>query len=61
MGELTVNGRRHVVDAEDDTPLLYVLRNHLGLKAMPLTLASSQVNAYLVGSGCGSDDLDCVK
>ncbi len=32
MGDLTVNGRRHEVDVEDDTPLLYVLRNHLGLK-----------------------------
>jgi nicotinate dehydrogenase subunit A len=32
MGTLTVNGRRYDVDAEDDTPLLYVLRNHLGLK-----------------------------
>ncbi len=32
MADLTVNGRRHEVDAEDDTPLLYVLRNHLGLK-----------------------------
>lgn len=30
--ELTVNGRRCAVSAEDDTPLLYVLRNHLGLK-----------------------------
>ncbi|HWS94638.1 MAG TPA: (2Fe-2S)-binding protein [Mycobacterium sp.] len=29
---MTVNGRRHEVHAEDDTPLLYVLRNHLGLK-----------------------------
>lgn len=32
MGSLTVNGRRYEVDAEDDTPLLYVLRNHLQLK-----------------------------
>ncbi|OBK48600.1 (2Fe-2S)-binding protein [Mycobacterium sp. 1081908.1] len=32
MRRLTVNGRRHEVDAEDDTPLLYVLRNDLGLK-----------------------------
>jgi nicotinate dehydrogenase subunit A len=32
MGSLTVNGRHYEVDAEDDTPLLYVLRNHLGLK-----------------------------
>ena len=29
---LTVNGRRCEVRAEDDTPLLYVLRNHLNLK-----------------------------
>lgn len=35
MGDLSglnVNGQRHQVHAEDDTPLLYVLRNHLGLK-----------------------------
>jgi nicotinate dehydrogenase subunit A len=29
---LNVNGRRRKVRAEDDTPLLYVLRNHLDLK-----------------------------
>lgn len=29
---LTVNGSDHEVSAEPDTPLLYVLRNHLGLK-----------------------------
>src|SRR6201996_223734 len=29
---LTVNGQRREVHAADDTPLLYVLRNHLGLK-----------------------------
>ena len=29
---LTVNGRRYEVRTEDDTPLLYVLRNHLNLK-----------------------------
>ncbi len=28
---LTVNGKKHVVDADPDTPLLYVLRNDLGL------------------------------
>jgi nicotinate dehydrogenase subunit A len=28
---LTVNGEHHDVRAEPDTPLLYVLRNHLGL------------------------------
>ena len=31
MTALNVNGRRHEVDAEPDTPLLYVLRNSLGL------------------------------
>jgi nicotinate dehydrogenase subunit A len=30
---LTVNGRRHEVEAEAETPLLYVLRNDLGLQA----------------------------
>jgi len=29
---MTVNGRQVSVQVEDDTPLLYVLRNHLGLK-----------------------------
>src|SRR6201998_1791971 len=29
---LTVNGQRREVQTEDDTPLLYVLRNHLNLK-----------------------------
>ena len=28
---LTVNGKRHIVQAAGDTPLLYVLRNELGL------------------------------
>ena len=32
---LNVNGRRYEVDAEDDKPLLHVLRNHLGLKGRP--------------------------
>ncbi|WP_197501664.1 (2Fe-2S)-binding protein [Mycobacterium sp. 852002-51057_SCH5723018] len=32
LTDLDVNGRRHQVRAEDDTPLLYVLRNHLRLK-----------------------------
>ena len=29
---LTVNGKRHVISAEPETPLLYVLRNDLQLK-----------------------------
>ncbi len=31
---LTVNGRTHVVTAEDETPLLYVLRNEVGCKGV---------------------------
>jgi nicotinate dehydrogenase subunit A len=32
MAEVHVNGRTRRVDADGDTALLYVLRNHLGLK-----------------------------
>jgi nicotinate dehydrogenase subunit A len=32
MAEVRVNGHLRYVDADDDTALLYVLRNHLGLK-----------------------------
>ena len=31
MKTLNVNGQRLEVDVEDDTPLLWVLRDHLGL------------------------------
>ena len=31
MAEVHVNGHTHHVDTDDDTALLYVLRNHLGL------------------------------
>jgi isoquinoline 1-oxidoreductase subunit alpha len=31
MTTITVNGNRHDVDAASDTPLLWVLRDHLGL------------------------------
>src|SRR5579862_2618804 len=31
MVALTVNGQRHEVDAAPDTPLLWILREHLGL------------------------------
>ena len=30
--EIKVNGRMHALDAEPDTPLLYILRNDLGLQ-----------------------------
>ncbi|HEX9113082.1 MAG TPA: (2Fe-2S)-binding protein, partial [Nitrospirota bacterium] len=31
MISFVVNGKKHTVDASPDTPLLYVLRNDLGL------------------------------
>lgn len=31
MTEITINGRTHRVDADPDTPLLWVLRDHLGM------------------------------
>ena len=29
--DLTVNGQRHIIDADPSTPLLWVLRDHLGM------------------------------
>jgi isoquinoline 1-oxidoreductase alpha subunit len=34
MFSLIVNGERHKVDARPDTPLLWVLRDHLGMSAV---------------------------
>ena len=31
MARLTVNGQAHTVDADPDTPLLWVLRDRIGL------------------------------
>ncbi|MBU2604714.1 MAG: (2Fe-2S)-binding protein [Alphaproteobacteria bacterium] len=31
MAKLKVNGKSHTVDVEEDTPLLWVLRDHIGL------------------------------
>jgi isoquinoline 1-oxidoreductase len=40
---LTVNGNRHQIDASPETPLLYVLRNDLGLNGA--NMAVGQGNA----------------
>jgi nicotinate dehydrogenase subunit A len=45
---LTVNGRRSEVRAEDDTPLLYVLRNHLDLKGTRFGCGSGLCGACFV-------------
>ncbi|MBN1399648.1 MAG: molybdopterin-dependent oxidoreductase [Anaerolineae bacterium] len=45
---LQVNGRTHHVNVEPDTPLLYVLRNDLGLKAAKFGCGEGQCGACTV-------------
>ena len=45
---VTVNGRRHTVSAAPDTPLLYVLRNELGLHGPRFGCGLSQCGACTV-------------
>ena len=45
---LTVNGHRHPVSCEPDTPLLYILRNDLGLKAAKFGCGAEQCGACTV-------------
>lgn len=45
---ITVNGSDHPVEAEPDTPLLYVLRNDLGLHAAKFGCGLSQCGACTV-------------
>jgi nicotinate dehydrogenase subunit A len=46
--ELTVNGERHVLDVEDSTPLLFVLRNDLGLSGPRFGCGLGQCGACTV-------------
>ena len=46
--EMTVNGERRRVEAEPDTPLLYVLRNDLGLTAPKFGCGVAQCGACTV-------------
>lgn len=46
--ELQVNGRTHAVTVARGTPLLYVLRNELGLKAAKFGCGLEQCNACAV-------------
>jgi nicotinate dehydrogenase subunit A len=48
MVRLNVNGRAHEVDAEPDTPLLYVLRDHLGLNGAKFGCGLGQCGACTV-------------
>src|SRR5947199_1905452 len=49
--EITVNGQRHRVTAAADTPLLYVLRNELGLNSPRFGCGLSQCGACTVHIG----------
>jgi nicotinate dehydrogenase subunit A len=46
--KLTVNGKTHVVDAAEDTPLLYVLRDDLGLNGAKYGCGVGQCGACTV-------------
>jgi aerobic-type carbon monoxide dehydrogenase small subunit (CoxS/CutS family) len=48
MISLTVNGQTHQVDAEPDTPLLYVLRDDLGLNGAKFGCGLGQCGACTV-------------
>lgn len=45
---ITVNGKPHTVQADPDTPLLYVLRNELGLHGPQYGCGSEQCGACMV-------------
>jgi nicotinate dehydrogenase subunit A len=48
MITLTVNGREHAVDADPDTPLLYVLRDNLNLNGAKFGCGLGQCGACTV-------------
>ena len=45
---LNVNGITHQIDAELDTPLIFILRNHLGLFGVKLGCGQEQCGACVV-------------
>jgi nicotinate dehydrogenase subunit A len=60
MTEIEVNGARHRVECNPDTPLLYVLRNDLGLAGSRFGCGSGQCGACFVlvdGRAMASCDL----
>ena len=60
MTEIEVNGARHRVECDPDTPLLYVLRNDLGLAGVRFGCGSGQCGACFVlvdGRAMASCDL----
>jgi nicotinate dehydrogenase subunit A len=60
MTEIEVNGARHRVECSPDTPLLYVLRNYLGLAGSRFGCGTGQCGACFVlvdGRAMASCDL----
>lgn len=45
---LKINGKSHAVDVEEDTPLLWVLRDHLGLVGTKFSCGIAQCGACTV-------------
>ena len=45
---LSINGQRHAVDVEPETPLLYVLRNDIGLNGAKFGCGQAQCGACTV-------------
>ena len=56
---LNVNGKKHAVDVSPDTPLLYVLRNDLGLNGPKFGCGLGQCRACTVIMN-GKAVLSCV-
>jgi nicotinate dehydrogenase subunit A len=48
MIELNINGRAHAIDADPNTPLLYVLRDHLALSGAKFGCGLGQCGACTV-------------
>jgi nicotinate dehydrogenase subunit A len=59
MISLVVNGKKHLVDVNPDTPLLYVLRNDLGMNGPKFGCGLGQCGACTVMMD-GTATLSCV-
>jgi nicotinate dehydrogenase subunit A len=59
MVQITVNGKKHEVQASPDTPLLYVLRNELSLNGPKFGCGLGQCGACMVHIG-GEESRSCI-
>jgi aerobic-type carbon monoxide dehydrogenase small subunit (CoxS/CutS family) len=57
---LTINGQAHALEVAPDTPLVFVLRNELGLTGAKIGCASEQCGACAVLVN-GESTLSCVR